>query len=194
MTSSKKNTAAPPALSTKSEPDFQKLRYFKERGWLGFGMALWGEYFSAPLYAEMYSRFGIIRDEFSVLASLYDCGTLTAKTIKAITGRPKNSISRGVARLIESGRLKSVTNPDDRREAFLTLLADGRKLYERILPLCRERELMMLRGLSNDELVTLDSLLMKMLLLYHQSSEGVGLPALQQLGIPDRIDSEGPRK
>jgi DNA-binding MarR family transcriptional regulator len=171
-------------------PDFKQLRYFKEDGWLGFGLEVWGTYFSAPLYAEMYKRFEILPDEFSVLASLYDCGSLSAKTICAITGRPKNSVSRGVTRLLASGRIKRTINPNDRREAFLSLLAEGRKLYERILPLCRERERALLAGLTTAELVALDTLMMKLMLFYHQSPEGVGLSNLKQLGIPSEIQPD----
>jgi len=153
------------------------------------GVAIWGEYFRAPLFAEMYKSFGILQDEFSVLASLYDCGNLTAKTISAITGRPKNSVSRGVARLLASGRIKSVTNPSDRRESFLSLRPDGRKLYEQLLPMCRRRERELLAGLTTTELASLDTLLMKMLLYYHQSSEGIGLARLKQLGIASELES-----
>src|SRR5262249_44879727 len=82
------------------------------------------------------------------------------------------------------------TNPSDRRESFLSLLAEGRELYERMLPLCRQRERALLKGISTADLVLLDTLLMKMLLFYHQSSEGVGLERLRQLGIPSEIEAE----
>jgi MarR family transcriptional regulator, temperature-dependent positive regulator of motility len=145
----------------------------RERGWFGFRMALWGSYFTSPLFAEMHKRFGILKDEFAILASLYDYGSLSAKTICAITGRPKNSISRGVTRLLASGRIKSATNRQDRREAILTLLAGGRRLYEQILPMCRERERLMLRALSEPELAQLDEILAKLLNYYHESPEGL---------------------
>lgn len=168
----------------KAAPDFSQLRYFRASGSLGFGVELWAEYFSAPLYADMYKRHGILRDEFAVLGSLYDCGSLSAKTICAITGRPKNSISRGVNRLIAAGRIKRVTNPDDRREAVLSLLAEGRRIYEKILPLCREREQALMTGLSQADLLSIDTLMMKLLVLYHQTPEGMGLDRLRELGIP----------
>lgn len=173
----------------KTGPDFRQLHYFRGKGWLGFGMVLWGEYFSAPLYTEMYRRFGIVRDEFTVLASLYDSGDVTAKTICAITGRPKNSISRGVSRLMAARRIKRITNPADRRESLLSLLAEGRKLYESIMPMCRERERLLLSTLTTTELAALDRLLMKLLLAYQGSPEGPGLKTIGQLGLPTKIDS-----
>src|SRR5215471_15953408 len=102
----------------------------RQPDWLGFRMAGLGNYFTAPLYAEIEKRYGILKDEFIVLGNLYDCGSLSAKTICALTGRPKNSVSRGVARLLASGRIRSVVNEKDRREMHLSLLAEGRKLYE----------------------------------------------------------------
>jgi MarR family transcriptional regulator, temperature-dependent positive regulator of motility len=145
----------------------------RERGWFGFRIALWGSYFATPLFAEMQRRFGLLRDEFAILASLHDYGSLTAKTICVITGRPKNSISRGVTRLGKSGRIKSVINRADRREAILSLRADGRKLYRAILPLCREREQRMLRALTRRERRQLDRILAKLLNFYHLDPAGL---------------------
>jgi MarR family transcriptional regulator, temperature-dependent positive regulator of motility len=138
----------------------------RQRGSIGFNMVLWGKHFSVPLYTEMEARFRISRDEFSVLASLYDCGSMSAKTICAITGRPKNSISRGVTRLMSMGRIRIVTNKSDRRQAVLSLVAEGRKLYERIIPLCREREALMLGSLSSTEASQLENILVKLLHSY----------------------------
>ena len=145
----------------------------KQPDWLGFRMAGVGNYFTAPLYAQIQKRYGILKDEFIVLANLYDCGSLSAKTICALTGRPKNSISRGVARLLETGRIRSVVNESDRREMHLSLLAEGRRLYERIRPLCEERERLLMGGLSKEELSQLDKLLRKVLDHYHQAPEGL---------------------
>ena len=151
----------------------------KERGWYGFRMLLLGGYFTTPLFAKMHRRFGLLPDEFAILASLYDYGALTAKTICAITARPKNSISRGVGRLLESGRIKSVVNKVDRREAILSLRPEGRKLYETLLPMCRERERVMLAPLGREELTQLDQLLAKLLNYYHEHSGG-RLPELDE--------------
>jgi DNA-binding MarR family transcriptional regulator len=184
---SQSNRSAAPSAARKNGPDFSRLRYFGESGWLGYAVVLWGYYFKNRLDSEMYGRFNMLPDEFSVLASLYDCGTLTAKTICDITGRPKNSVGRGVRRLIASGRIKSVTNPDDRREAHLSILPEGRKLYERLLPLCRERERKLMQSLTTEELVQFDRLLMKIILAFHVSDEGIGPQALKDLGIPDKL-------
>lgn len=145
----------------------------KQPDWLGFRMAGVGNYFTVPLYAEMEKRYGILKDEFIVLANLYDCGSLSAKTICALTGRPKNSISRGVTRLLKSGRIRSVVNENDRREMQLSLLAEGRKLYERLRPLCDAREQLLMGGLSKEETSQLDRLLRKVLTHYQQSPQGL---------------------
>ena len=157
-----------PAIS-----DDLRATLIRERGWFGFRIALWGSYFTTPLFAEMQRRFGLLRDEFAILASLYDYGSLTAKTICVITGRPKNSISRGVTRLTRAGRISSVVNAADRREAFLSLRAKGRKLYQAILPMCRERERRMLEALTPRERSQLDEILAKLLNFYHLDPAGL---------------------
>lgn len=154
-----------PRTPETQEPLPQELVEFlsRQRGSIGFNAVLWGKYFAGPLYSEMETRFGILQDEFAVLASLYDYGGMTAKTICTITGRPKNSISRGVTRLVAAGRIRSVINKHDRREAVLSILAEGRKLYERIIPLYQEREQQMLASLSPSERAQLDEILVKLL-------------------------------
>jgi MarR family transcriptional regulator, temperature-dependent positive regulator of motility len=145
----------------------------RERGWFGFRIALWGSYFATPLFADMQRRHGLLRDEFAILASLHDYGALTAKTICVITGRPKNSISRAVTRLTATGRIRSVVNAADRREAILSLRAAGRRLYAAILPMCRERERRMLRPLTGRQQAQLDQILAKLLNFYHLDPRGL---------------------
>jgi DNA-binding MarR family transcriptional regulator len=150
--------------SKTSEPLPKELVEFlsRQRGSIGFNAVLWGKYYAGPLYALMEMRFGIFQDDFAVLASLYDYDGLTAKTICTMTGRPKNSISRGVTRLLAAGRIRSVTNQNDRREAMLYMLSDGRRLYERIMPLCKEREELMLGSLTQAERQHLEEILIKL--------------------------------
>lgn len=131
-------------------------------------MMLFGGYYGSPLFATMQKRYDMLRDEYGILGNLYDYGPLTAQVICAMTGRPKNSVSRGVSRLIHLGRISSHVNPDDRRESVLRLEDPGRKLYEKVLPLWRAREKEMLSALTKDDLAKLDQILEKLLNHYHE--------------------------
>jgi DNA-binding MarR family transcriptional regulator len=158
-------------------PDSPISREFRdsliaERGdWHGRRVMLLGNYYAAPVIAEMQKRYDLLRDEYGVLGNLYDYGPMTAQAVCALTGRPKNSVSRSVARLVESGRISSQVNPNDRRESILQLEAPGRKLYEEVLPIWRAREQeMFLEVLTDKELGELDTLLVKLLKHFHESN------------------------
>src|SRR5690606_38568012 len=75
-----------------------------ERGdWFSFRVSLLGNYYWREITPQLSSRFGLLRDEYVVLAYLVDYGELTANVIAAVSSRPKNSISRAVASLRAKG-------------------------------------------------------------------------------------------
>ena len=160
----KKSLTAPSPISR----EFRNALIGEHGDWHCRRMMLIGSYYSAPLFAEMQKRYDLLRDEYGILGNLYDYGPMTAQTICALTGRPKNSVSRAVARLIEAGRISGHVNPDDRRESVLRLEEAGRRLYEEVLPMWREREDELLAGLNKEELAKLDDLLVKLLRHYHE--------------------------
>ncbi len=149
--------------------EFRDYLIAADDDWHGRRMMLLGNYYSMPLFAEMQKRFDMLRDEYAVLGNLYDYGPMTAQTICALTGRPKNSVSRSVARLTASGRISSHVNPEDRRESILKLEEPGRKVYEEVQPIWRARERdMFLDALDKKELDQLDVLLAKLLRHFHK--------------------------
>ena len=81
-----------------------------------------------------------------------------------MTGRPRNSISRAVHRMLQEGYLNRSPDPDDGRQAILKITAKGRRLHERIVPKFVERENDILASLTNDERRSLDRLLSKLVL------------------------------
>jgi DNA-binding MarR family transcriptional regulator len=79
-------------------------------------------------------RFGIGVPEWRVLVTLGQYGVMTAKTVGAHTHMHKTKVSRAVA-LMEKRRLVARrANRDDMREAFLSLTAAGRTMYEEVAP------------------------------------------------------------
>jgi DNA-binding MarR family transcriptional regulator len=79
-------------------------------------------------------RYGIGVPEWRVLVTLGQFGVMTAKAIGAHTHMHKTKVSRAVA-LMEKRRLVARrANRDDMREAFLSLTASGRTMYEEVAP------------------------------------------------------------
>ena len=83
----------------------------------------------------MPERYGIGVPEWRVLVTLGQYGVMTAKAIGAHTHMHKTKVSRAVA-LLEKRRLLVArrANRDDMREAFLSLTAAGRAMYEELAP------------------------------------------------------------
>ena len=79
-----------------------------------------------------------------------------------LTGIPKNSVSRAVARLIDAGLLQRHADAADARRVILQLTRKGRKVYESILPRFVARQERMLAVLTPAELAEFDRLLDKL--------------------------------
>ncbi|KND59643.1 Transcriptional regulator, MarR family [Candidatus Burkholderia verschuerenii] len=126
-------------------------------------LTLWANCYNEPIFTSLAQEFDVGRDEFNVLSCLASYGSMVARTICDVTGRPKNSISRAVNRLVERKMLKRKTNVNDRRESLLILNEAGLRLYERVLPLAVNRQQLMLESLSKEERESLDFILNKLM-------------------------------
>jgi DNA-binding MarR family transcriptional regulator len=79
-------------------------------------------------------RYNIGVPEWRVLVTLGQFGVMTAKAIGAHTHMHKTKVSRAVAVLERRRLLARRANREDMREAFLSLTAAGRAMYEELAP------------------------------------------------------------
>jgi DNA-binding MarR family transcriptional regulator len=85
--------------------------------------------------SRIYSRrYGIGVPEWRVLVTLGQYEAMTAKAIGAHTHMHKTKVSRAVALMERRRLLARRANRDDMREAFLSLTAAGRAMYEEVAP------------------------------------------------------------
>ncbi|TXC80150.1 winged helix-turn-helix transcriptional regulator [Paraburkholderia azotifigens] len=131
-------------------------------------LTLWANCYCEPIFAAMAQEYDVGRDEFNVLSCLASYGSMVAKNICDVTGRPKNSISRAVNSLIARKMIRRKTNAHDRRESLLMLNDSGRRLYEKVLPVAVDRQTLMLRVLNAQERAMLDGILDKMMSTRHE--------------------------
>jgi DNA-binding MarR family transcriptional regulator len=86
--------------------------------------------------ARIYSRhFGIGIPEWRVMAMLGQFDRLTARDVGELSHMHKTKVSRAVSELVERGLIERTPNRDDRREAFLSLSAPGRRIYDQVAPM-----------------------------------------------------------
>ena len=85
--------------------------------------------------SRIYSRrYGIGVPEWRILVTLGQYEAMTAKAIGAHTHMHKTKVSRAVALMEKRRLLARRANRDDMREAFLSLTAAGRAMYEDVAP------------------------------------------------------------
>lgn len=78
-------------------------------------------------------EYKITPEQWQALVYIWQKGTTTQAEIADITLQDAPSVSRMIGRLIKNGWIKKKTNPQDKRETFLTITSAGKKL-ESILP------------------------------------------------------------
>ncbi|HEX2554664.1 MAG TPA: MarR family transcriptional regulator [Microvirga sp.] len=85
----------------------------------------------AEIYAE---RFGLTIPGWRIVATLGQYGTRTARDIALHAVMHKSTVSRTVSALGARGLVARRPNRDDRREEWLELTPEGRRVYEALAP------------------------------------------------------------
>lgn len=117
-----------------------------------------------PTYDEVRREYGVIRAEYHLLMCLAHYDTLSAQDVSRLTRRPRNSISRAVHRMLDEGYLDRAPDPDDGRQALLTITPAGRELHEKIAARLTARQEEILAPLSAVERRQLDRILERLTL------------------------------
>lgn len=112
----------------------------------------------AQVYAE---RFSLSRDEWRVLAALYEHGAMKTADVIAHTTLDKMQVSRAVARLERDGLIRRDEDAQDRRSRVLELLPPGSTLVRRVVPLVEARVAFLLEALDAQERACLDAVFAK---------------------------------
>ena len=113
----------------------------------------------AGRYAE---EFSMSAAEWRVMAALGCSDGLSAREVCIQTAMDKVQVSRAVANLVNRGRLVRRTDAEDGRVTRLALSADGRTVYEEIVPRAQDFETRLMASLTVEELEALDVILAKL--------------------------------
>lgn len=124
----------------------------------------------ATVYAR---RFGLTIPEWRVIVILGRFPGLSAVEVAERTLMDKVAVSRAVTRLIKKGRIDRQFADADRRRSILTLSEQGQTVLEEISPLALGIEDMLLDGLSDDEVATLNRVMDRLL----EKAEHIAAPA-----------------
>ena len=111
------------------------------------------------LYSE---RYGIGIPEWRVVATLGQFDAITARDVGIHSHMHKTKVSRAVASLERKGYVARTANPEDMREAFLTLTPEGQTTYQELAPLALEFAGQLSAELDVDELNALERVLSRL--------------------------------
>lgn len=107
--------------------------------------------------AEAYrQRFALSIPEWRVLAVLARSPGLSATEVAELTRMDAVAVSRAVARLAATGRLRRTTSRSDRRRSVLSASAAGMAVYREVAPLALGYENELLAALSSGERAALE--------------------------------------
>jgi DNA-binding MarR family transcriptional regulator len=92
-------------------------------------------------FAERYrAEFGLTIPEWRVLAHLAQSGTVSVREIQARVDMDKSKVSRAATRLEAAGLVEKRAHGTDRRLLEMSLTAEGRALFARIVPIAKAYE------------------------------------------------------
>lgn len=106
-------------------------------------------------------QFGLNLGEWRVLGVIHALAPVTLATLARELYLDKGQLSRTVSILIDRGLVSHSANPQDRRQTFFELTADGRHLHDGVLAFTIDRNLKLMGTLNVREQAELVRLLDK---------------------------------
>jgi DNA-binding MarR family transcriptional regulator len=119
--------------------------------------------YMTPLSRLLETEYGLLFHEWVVLFCLGLQNGLSAKDVSDVTGRPKNTISRAVHKLLNLKLIVRRADASDGRAHLLSLTPAGKKYYDEIVPRLQHKESEIYGVLNNAERQQLIKLLGKVI-------------------------------
>lgn len=116
-----------------------------------YRLAVLAEEVSRSVAAIYQHRFDMTRHEWRMLAALADLGAATATELGEYSTLDKMQVSRALADMEGRGLVRRAEGRADRRTKQVRLTGKGRRLFEDMVPLVREREAALLSAFSATE-------------------------------------------
>nr|WP_236589145.1 MarR family transcriptional regulator [Ramlibacter aurantiacus] len=113
---------------------------------------------SHPITRLCEGRYGITRREWRLILTLGRTGRLLSTELARKARLDPARASRGISLLVEKGLAAREPRPNDRRYVEIILTAEGRRIYDEMLPIVLDINEQLLSGLTDAEREMLDSL------------------------------------
>ncbi len=117
----------------------------------------------APFSTHLAHRYRISLNEFRLLMTIGRLGRTASHELAELTGVNVMSVSRAVATLERHGRIEVARDPANRRRKWLTLTAEGQRLYDIMRPQSEKVADYLFSDLSNGEVDQLETILARLI-------------------------------
>ena len=117
---------------------------------------------ACAIYKEQFERYDLTPQQFGLLRFLWEEDGLTQVELSNRSQIDRTTIGGLIDRLEQSGLLKRLPHPDDRRAYRISLSATGKKLEAELTPLAEELHRKILAPLTAEEIETLTTILRKL--------------------------------
>ena len=134
-------------LSTNYETELKQLSQF-----LTYRVSRLHGKLNAQASKILRASVGISLNQWRMIAFIGGTSELTASELISYTGMDKGMVSRNVKTLFEMGYVKSKAHSTDTRLHILSLTPEGRKVFDKALPIMRRRQAHLKAKLSETEI------------------------------------------
>jgi DNA-binding MarR family transcriptional regulator len=117
---------------------------------------------ACAIYKEQFDRYGLTPQQFGLLRFLWEEDGITQVELSKRSQIDRTTIGGLIDRLVQSGLLKRLPHPDDRRAYRIFLSAAGKNLEAELTPLAEELNRKILAPLTAEEIETLTAILRKL--------------------------------
>lgn len=145
-----------------SEPSVAEPDDFRLEEFLPFQLAVTTTRISR-LFAKRYAEeLGLSIPEWRVLAVVGRFGTASPSMVSEWASMDKVKVSRAAATLVARGLVKQTQDPTDGRARLLRLTRKGSSLHQSAIPLARDIEQQLARGVSRADWTSLQKVVLRM--------------------------------
>lgn len=117
---------------------------------------------ACALYKETFDNYDLTPQQFGLLRFLWEEDGITQVELSSRSQIDRTTIGGLIDRLEQSGLLKRLPHPEDRRAYRISLTADGKQLQAELAPLAEQLHRNIVAPLSPDEVDSLRTILQKL--------------------------------
>ena len=130
---------------------------------LPYRLSLLSNAISGAIAAVYGDKFAISMPEWRIMMILAEYPDVSADEVCRRTKIEKSVVSRAVARLLKRHLIKRDMDEKDRRRSILRLSETGLSVYDEVMPIARDYEAKLLKGLTREELRTFNGIIDKLM-------------------------------